>query len=55
MVLQSRVKFTDNHFSAPTKMTSADIDVTPEQLKIAKFRLQVPVDNSKSYAKRTYF
>ena len=31
------------------------IDVTPKRLKIAKFRLQILVDNSKSYSKRTYF
>ena len=56
MVLQSRVTFTHTHFSAPSKMTSStEIDVTPKRLKIAKFRLQILIDNSKSYLKRTYF
>ena len=33
MVLQSRVKFTNNHFSAPSKMmSSSEIDVTPKRL-----------------------
>ena len=56
MVLQSRIKFAHTHFSALSKMTSStEIDVTPKRLKIAKFRLQILVDNSKSFSKRTYF
>merc|ERR1712002_624589 len=50
------VTFTHTHFSAPSKMTSStEIDVMPKRLKIAKFRLQILIDNSKSYLKRTYF
>ena len=56
MVPQSRVKFTHTHFSASSKMTSSTkINVMSKRLKIAKFRLQILVDNSKSYSKRTYF
>ena len=39
-----------------SKMTSfTAIDVTSKRLQIAKFRLQILVDYSKSYSKRTYF
>ena len=56
MVLQSRVNFTHAHFSTSSKMTSSTkINVTSKRLKIAKFRLQILVDNSTSYSKRTYF
>ena len=36
-------------------MSSTEIDVTPKRLKIAKFWLQILLDNLKSYSKRTYF
>ena len=36
-------------------MSFTAIDVTLKRLKIAKLRLQIPVDNSKSYSKRNYF
>ena len=56
MVLQSRVRFTHIYFSDSLKMMSATkINVTSKRLKIAKLRLQILIDNSKSYSKRTYF
>ena len=56
MVLQSRVRFTHIYFSDSLKMMSATkINVTSKRLKIAKLRLQILVDNSKSYSKHTYF
>ena len=56
MVLQSSVKFTHTHFSAPSKITSSTkIDVTPKWLKITKFRLHILIGNAKSYSKRTDF
>ena len=55
MVLQSRVKFTNSHLSAPSKMTSSpEIDITPKRLKIPKFRKQILVDNLKSYSNPTF-
>ena len=36
-------------------MSSTAIDVMPKRLKKAKFRLQILVDNSKSYSKPIYF
>ena len=56
MVRQSRVTFTNTHFSTPSKMmSSTEINVTPKRLQIAKFRLQILMDNLKSYSKCTYF
>ena len=55
MMLQSRVISTHTHFSTPLKMTSStEIDITPKRLQIAKFRLQILIDNSKSYSECTY-
>ena len=56
MVLQSRVRFTHIYFSDSLKMMSATkINVTSKRLKIAKLQLQILINNSKSYSKRTYF
>ena len=56
MVRQSRVTFTNTHFSTLSKMTSStEINVTPKRLQIAEFRLQILIDNSNSYSKCTYF
>ena len=44
------------NFSAPSKMMSqTKINVTPEQQMIAKFQLQILVDNSKGFSKQTFF
>ena len=36
-------------------LSSPEINITPERCKIAKFGLQILLDNLKSYSKRTYF
>ena len=56
MVLQSRIKSNPYPFSAPSNMKSSmEINVTPQRLQIAKFRLQILVGDLKSYSTRTYF
>ena len=42
------------NFSSPSKMSSTEINVTPKRQKIAKFRLQILVDISKRFPKRTH-
>ena len=43
------------NFSSPSKMiSSTEINVTPKRQKIAKFRLQILVDNSKRFPKHTH-
>ena len=45
----------ESYFLSPSKMmSSTEINVLPERQKIAKFRLQILVDNSKRFPKHTH-
>ena len=46
--------FDFNFSSPPNMMSSPEINVTPKRQKIAKFRLQILVDISKRFPKRTH-
>ena len=41
-------------FSSPSKLSSTEINVMPKRQKIAKFQLQILLDHSKRFPKRTH-